>query len=243
MSPPKVAIVAALEREVRPVIKHWRSEERQHDGRRFRFFENDRAVVICGGIGREAARRATEAVIKLYEPTAIISVGFAGALNSKLKVGAPVRVKKVIDATDGSSHDSGSEGLVLITTSEVAGVAQKTKMAKAYSADAIDMEAAAVARGAQQLGLPFTAFKAISDEVNFEMPSMQGFVTSDGRFQTFRFTAFAAMRPWLWPDLIHLARNSARATKTLCEWLDRYNHPAEKLQSSGPELHPIKGTN
>ena len=57
----RIAIVAALEREVRPLVKQWRMTEKQHDQRRFQFFENDRAVLVCGGIGGEAARRATEA--------------------------------------------------------------------------------------------------------------------------------------------------------------------------------------
>src|SRR5579872_5655269 len=37
----RVAIVAALEREVRPLVKHWRVNEKEHEGRRFRFFEGD----------------------------------------------------------------------------------------------------------------------------------------------------------------------------------------------------------
>src|SRR5438874_5151778 len=47
----KVAIVAALEHEVRPLIRQWRPVERTHDSRRYKFFENERAVLVCGGIG------------------------------------------------------------------------------------------------------------------------------------------------------------------------------------------------
>lgn len=61
----RVAIVAALEREVRPLIRHWRGSEKEHGGRRFRFFENRELVLVCGGIGADAARRAAEAVIVL----------------------------------------------------------------------------------------------------------------------------------------------------------------------------------
>jgi adenosylhomocysteine nucleosidase len=239
MSAPKVAIVVALEREVSPIIERWRSEEREYDGRKFRFFENDRAVVVSGGIGKEAARRATEAVVSLYKPTTVISAGFAGALDSELKVGMPVPVRKVIDASDGSSYDLEGGTFTLISTSEVAGAGQKEKLAKAYGAHAVDMEAAAVASGAQQHGVQFLAYKAISDEVDFEFPAMQRFIKGDGRFQTARFAAFAVIRPWLWPKLVQLARNSARATKTLCDWLDQYNHPAEKLENPATGLHPI----
>ena len=98
----KVAIVAALEREVRPLIKQWRSVERDYDGRKYKFFENDRAVLVCSGIGAEAARRATEAIIKLYAPVLVQSAGFAGALDPTLKVGTVLTPICVIDAKDGS---------------------------------------------------------------------------------------------------------------------------------------------
>jgi adenosylhomocysteine nucleosidase len=239
MSAPKIAIVAALEREESPIIKHWRSQEREHNGRKFKFFENHRAVLVCAGIGKEAARRATEAVIALYQPMAVISAGFAGALDPRLKAGVAVSVRKIIDAADGSSQDLDGPGLTLITASEVAGAGQKEKLAKAYAAHAVDMEASAVARGAQQHGVRFQAFKAISDELDFEFPAVQDFITHDGGFQTARFALFALLRPWLWPKLIQLAGNSEKASKTLCDWLEQYNHAAaQNWESPAAGMHP-----
>src|SRR5207302_8481962 len=80
----KIALVAALEREVWPLVTHWSASEREFDGRQFRFIENARAVVVWGGIGAEAARRATEAMIRLYQPLAGESAEFARALDSRL---------------------------------------------------------------------------------------------------------------------------------------------------------------
>src|SRR5204863_10104916 len=68
---PKIAIVAALERELRPLVRSWKVEPREHAGRVFRFFERGDRVAVCGGIGAEAARRAAEAIIVLYAPEAI----------------------------------------------------------------------------------------------------------------------------------------------------------------------------
>ena len=83
----KVAMVAALEREVRPLVKGWLGVEREYLGRRFKFFESGQAVLVCGGIGADAARRATEAAIALYEPEVVLSVGFAGALDPGIEGG------------------------------------------------------------------------------------------------------------------------------------------------------------
>jgi adenosylhomocysteine nucleosidase len=78
------------------------------------------------------------------------------------------------------------------------------------------MEAASVARAAEARGVAFGVVKVISDEINFEFPSMDRFVDSEGRFSEGRFAMFAAVRPWLWLRVIQLARNSNRAAQVLC---------------------------
>jgi hypothetical protein len=101
------------------------------------------------------------------------------------------------------------------------------------------MEAAAVARGAQAHGITFVGLKAISDEADFEMPSMERFIASDGRFRTLPFVLFVAIRPCLWPRVVRLARNSDKAAGALCEWLEQYNREPEKLEDPERGLHPI----
>jgi adenosylhomocysteine nucleosidase len=235
----KVAIVAALEREVFALLKRWHRIERECEGRRFKFFESGQTVLVCGGIGAEAARRATEAVIALYQPELVRSVGFAGALDPTLKVGEIFSPSRVIDARDGSSVETGTGCGVLVSAATVVGAEQKAKLAKAYGAHVVDMEAAAVARGAQARGVRFMAVKAISDESNFAMPPMDRFLGDSGQFRTGKFVIFAALRPWLWPRVIQLARNGAKASRALCAELDRYINEPKKPEVSGPELHPI----
>jgi adenosylhomocysteine nucleosidase len=235
----KVAMVAALEREVRPLVKHWRRVEREYEGGRFKFFENGQAVLVCGGVGSEAARRATEAVIALYQPELVQSVGFAGALEPSLKVGVIFSPSRVIDAGDGSSVQTGTGCGVLVSAPNIAGVEQKAKLAESYGAQAVDMEAAPVGRGARARGVHFMAVKAISDESNFAMPAMDRFFDGKGQFRRGGFVIFAAVCPWLWPRVIQLARNSAKASRALCAELDRYIREPMKADVSGPELHPI----
>ncbi len=235
----KVAIVAALEREVHALVKRWRGIEREHEGRRFRFFEGDDAVLVCGGIGAEAARRATEAVIALYQPELVRSVGFAGALDPRLKVGEIFSPSRVIDARDGSSIETGTGFGVLVSAATVVGTEQKAKLAEAYGAQVVDMEAAAVARGAQTRGVRFMAVKAISDESDFAMPQMERFVDPEGHFLATTFVANAAAQPWLWPKVFQLARNSAKASRALCAELDRCINEPKKPGVPVPELHPI----
>jgi adenosylhomocysteine nucleosidase len=235
----KIAIVAALEREIWPLVKHWQVASRTYDGREFKFFEKDKKVVICAGIGGEAGRRATEAVIHLDEPTLLVSVGFAGALNPELKVGNILVPSAVVDANDGSRFETGSGSGVVLSFPLIAGAAQKAKLAKAYGADAVDMEGAAVGRGAQTHGIPFMAVKSISDELGFELPPMQRFVDSSGQFRSLAFAAFVCVRPWLWNKTLRLYRNCAEASNSLCKWLEE--HELQILQNTASQAHPIKG--
>jgi adenosylhomocysteine nucleosidase len=228
----RIAIVAALEREVRPLVKQWRMTEKQHDQRRFQFFENDRAVLVCGGIGAEGARRATEAVISLYTPRLVYSVGYAGALEPGLRVGEIITPARVIDAGDGSSIRIPGGNSVLVSYQHVASREQKSKLWQSYGAQAVDMESAAVARAAELKTVPFKALKVISDEFDFDLPGAERFVDSDGRFREGRFAVYAALRPWLWARVIRLARNSVRATKALCRCLSEISGISAKPTSS-----------
>jgi adenosylhomocysteine nucleosidase len=217
---PRLAIVAALEREVRPLVKSWRVTDKEHDGRRFRFFENGEVVVVCGGMGAAASRRASEAVIAIFDPKIICSAGFAGALDPKLRVGDVVRPSSVINAGDGSrTVVEGGEG-VLVSFASVASPLQKSKLRDSFGADVVDMEAAAVARSAEARHKQFTVVKAISDEMDFEFPAMDRFIDADGRFSQGRFAWYAGVRPWLWPRVMRLARNSKRASHALCAYLN-----------------------
>jgi adenosylhomocysteine nucleosidase len=217
----KVAIVAALEREVRPFIKGWSSIENKFDGRRFKFFENAGTVLICGGIGAEAARRAAKAVISLYRPGLIISAGFAGALEPGLEVGHTLILRHVIDAADGSRTDTGVGEGVLLTFADVADIDQKARFREAYEAQAVDMEAAAVARSAEANGVRFMACKVISDTNASSLPPIARFVGSHGKFHVIKFVAYIAIRPWLWLKVQRLARDSEIASGKLCEALKR----------------------
>jgi adenosylhomocysteine nucleosidase len=235
----KIAIIAALEREVRPLIRRWKPRMIEQNSRRYRVYESGETALICGGIGAEAARRATEAIIREVNPMRVISVGFAGALNRSLQVGDVLQPRTVINAVDGVRTDVGSGEGILLSASTVVGKEQKVRFAKAYDAGAVDMEAAAVAQGAQARGVEFAALKAISDDASFDLPEFDRYVAGDGSFRGVRFAGHVALRPWLWSSTITLARNSSKASAALCGALADYLAEYFSRESSVSELNPI----
>ena len=224
----KIAIIAALERELHPLVKTWGKKTIQHEGRTYVFYESNYAIAICGGIGAESARRAAEAAIKQYSPGVLVSAGVAGALVPELKTGDTIFPAMVVDTADGSRHTTAIVGAPLAKTAlgrtvlasypNVTVPQQKHQLAKSYSAHAVDMEAAALARAAQKYELPFVAVKTISDELDFEMPEMSCFIRN-GEFRTAAFVAHVIIRPWFWLRVLRLARNTKLASENLCAWL------------------------
>lgn len=228
--------MAALEREVWPLVKDWPRKPKRFAEREFDFFERGSVVLVCGGIGTECARRATEAVIQLYDPALVVSAGFAGALQADVRVGQVLTPRTVIDASDSSRTDTGRDSGILVSYGAIADAVQKQKLARAFGAQAVDMEAAAVAKGAEAHGVRFMACKAISDDNDFSMPAMGHFVGADGKFQTGKFALHVALRPQLWANTRKLARGSALASRKLCESLaalaDLETHEAMAMQVS-----------
>src|SRR3974390_3391792 len=150
-----VAVVVAMRREVAPLLRGVRAQKA--DG--VEFFELESAVVAVGGIGRAAARRATQAVVTKYAPGAIVSAGIAGALSPVLNVGDIVYSRGDVDAVTGKVYSAGDDALV-VTVSSVNGLVEKKIIAERWKfADVVDMEAAAVAEVAEDRGLWFFGIK------------------------------------------------------------------------------------
>ena len=205
-----------MESELGPLL---RRAMRVRSTPEFVFYEFANAVVVSGGIGREAAARAAHAVLGDYGTSVLISAGFAGATKEELKAGDLFIASEVVDVIDGKRFRVADADGVLVTLDRVANEEQKMQLAR-EGASAVDMEAAAVAAVAERAGIGFLAVKAISDEIDFAMPAVERFVNAAGKFRTARFITHVVLRPWLWPNLRKLAVNSTRAADALSSALD-----------------------
>lgn len=212
----KFGVVAALERELRPLL---RRSKRIRSTADYAFFEFPSAVAVCGGIGKFAAGKAAQALVKTYHPATLISAGFAGAVQPELRVADLLLAAQVLDAESGMRFFAAAGEGVLATITEVADKNYKAMLA-GNGVAAVDMEAAAVAQAAHEHSLQFLALKSISDDASFAMPPMHQFVGAAGKFRFPSFLAYLAVRPAMWPNVRQLAANSSRAAQVLSEALD-----------------------
>ena len=217
----RVAIIAALPREIRRLTRNWKQGEKvSRPG--LSLYTSDNAIVVCGGIGGAQAELAALTALNCGPVHRLVSVGWAGGLRPAMKSGTVDRPRRVVDAASGESYETGEAGAVLVTAPAVANIQEKSRLAQEFSADLVDMEAAAVARVAQSRGIAFLAIKAVSDEHDFELPGMERFVDGEGRFREAAFAAHVALRPWLWKNVIRMACGSAEAAHNLCRELEEH---------------------
>jgi adenosylhomocysteine nucleosidase len=228
----EIAIIAALEREVRPLVRRWSRRELVHGGLALSAFERDGVLVVCSGIGGEFARRAAVAVFASEHPQVVISAGLAGALDRGLRIGQVFQPATVVDLRTCARFEALGRSGVLVSTSSVLDRDAKRRIQGSYGAQAADMEAASVALVAAQHGCPFVALKAVSDSASFDMPPFDRYIDTLGRIRTVRFLAGWAIWPQRWAAVARLWRNSARASQELSGAL------AHLIEKQGAALEP-----
>jgi adenosylhomocysteine nucleosidase len=115
----------------------------------------------------------------------------------------------------------------LVTADHVVRRDEKPKLAARWGADLVDMEAATVARLAKERGLPFRAVRAVSDQIDENLPDLSRFTDVQGGFQSASFAMYVALHPWLIPTTVRLAKQSARASQAIAKALVEFLRQAE----------------
>ena len=212
----RLGIIAALPRELAPLVRGWQMSGND----RVAIWASGEAVAACAGMGSECVTRAAEAAIH-QGATALVSVGYAGGLTETAQTASIWVPEMVVDAATGERFATGVGRGTLVSVDMVAGADSKRSLAEKFSGDVVDMEAAAVARHAARRGLTFYAVKAVSDTRGARLPDLDRF-TRNGLFLSGRFGVYMAVRPWLWPAVARLGRDSARAVRALNTELEQW---------------------
>jgi len=217
----RTAIIAAMAGELKPLVRGWEHERR--DGVELWRWRFDEGVWIaaCAGAGRQAATRAFAEIEKDGRINSAVSIGWVGALKEDAKPGKAYKVSGAIDSQTGErfSVAQWSQERLVVTSPRVADAAEKRRLAEAYNADLVDMEAAAVARLAAMRGIPFYCFKGVSDGFSENLIDFNKFISPEGQFEMGRLLSYVLPRPWHWPSLVRMGENSKQASQSIAECL------------------------
>jgi hopanoid-associated phosphorylase len=190
------------------------------------FAAADRPPTRCAGIGAAAARKASSALIA-EGCTALLSLGMAGGLDPDLKAGDVVIARRIVGA-DGRSFateetwrksllevvagDRVSIAPIADSESVVTSVEAKQELRRRTGAAVVDMESMGVAEVAAEASVPFLALRAVADSAECALPAwlLRG-VGADGGLRPLAVAGGLLSRPWTWPVVAGLARDSRRA--------------------------------
>jgi adenosylhomocysteine nucleosidase len=236
----RVAIIAAMPGELKPLVLGWPHSSRGN----IRFWaqrnEEEEWIAACAGAGQAAATRAFAAIEDGGPIDLIFSVGWVGALTSDIATGTAHNIAGVIDVRTGERFrcDAGAGECWLLTSPIVADEVEKQRLASAYKADMVDMEAAAIARLAQMRGIPFYCIKGVSDGFHDKLPDFNRFIRPDGQFDMARMVLFSILRPWYWLSLVRMGENSSKASRSMRETLlDFLDERATNKERNGDPNH------
>ncbi|MGA2960364.1 MAG: hypothetical protein ABSD96_01730 [Candidatus Korobacteraceae bacterium] len=221
----KTAFIVAMQREVQPLLKECETMtvddflSVQDSANTLRHpqsvYQCENGIVVCSGPGYKNAASAAGQAIDRFSPEIVVSIGFAGALAPGMKVGDIFVPRHIVSERTGSAFTSPHGKGSLVTADTVAGEDRKRVLFARFHAQAVDMEAAAVAAVAASRNCEFLALKVISDELDTRIDFIEPFIKPEG-FRIGAFLAHLSVRPWLWPTVFCLQRDSCRAAKNLC---------------------------
>ena len=193
---------------------------------------NGRTVVLAAnGPGPKLAARAAEVIKEHHDLEGLVSIGFCGALSPALKpcdifvatdlfaVGQPVDVAHALSVPRSHSCERNVGKLLSIDRVATSALEKRTLNEQTH-ADAIEMEAAGIARLAHQWQIPFYAVKVVTDTASETFPLDFNHLRDDeGRFSRPKILAAALRRPTAFPALLHLNQRCNLAAKALGDFL------------------------
>jgi len=232
-APADVGVVAALGIEIGHLVDRL-AGVRRYEARGLTVIEGeleDRLVVVAAaGAGVDAVRRGVERLMDGHRPRAIVSAGFAGALDPNLSRNDLIAPREVVDGRGGAiALDAAAAaavptvkvvGRLLLVDRIVGSVAEKARLRDERAADAIDMETFAAADAARARGVPFHALRVVSDDAATELPPEIGrMLNASGAYRVGAALRALAGRPSVLMDFWSLHAHAQQAADRLADAL------------------------
>lgn len=216
----RIAIIAALPGELKQLVKAgWKRNGSVAPPVQMwtKTTDSEQWIAVCAGMGKAAATRAFAAANAIGKLDVVLSIGWAGGLTSASRTGKLLIPDVVVDSQTGERFTLAEDArnCILVTTPNVAGAQEKARLASAYSACMVDMEAATVLRLAQGMGVAAFCLKVVTDDSTANLPDLQRFINSGGQMQMAKFVGYVLLRPQYWRTLVRLGNASSAASHLL----------------------------
>ena len=221
-----IGLLAPMTVEMKPLVKRLSLTSSDVGGRTAWTGAVDGTDVVAtlAGVGMTPATDATEYLIDRFTPSLVVLSGIAGGIDASLAVGDLVVPEVVIDYATSTEYRSTPVGDTvpagrLLTTD---GLIDQPLLLEENKRGviAVDMETAAMAAVCERRGVPWLAFRGISDLTHegFVDDDTMTLVKPDGSARPVGGVASSSRgKPKVIPRLIKLGKDTDLATKVAAE--------------------------
>jgi nucleoside phosphorylase len=220
-----IAVTFALPAESSGFLRRLHNTTRSdHNGVKVIRGEIDNRVieVLHTGVGEKVCRQRIGRFLQDRKFECLISAGFAGALDDRLKVG-DLLLARNFSTVELSEPQSFLSNLpvhianLLTVPSMIESGVQRNKSAQTTSSAAVDMETEFIARACVEHGIPLISLRVITDTPSkpFPAPANVLFDMKRQRTDMTNLLVHLVKNPGAVPRLIAFARRIARARRSL----------------------------
>lgn len=207
-------------------------------------FENRDALLVKTGMGKERAENATKLILERYPVTAIISLGFAGALAPELRIGDVVvcstlhcapRLEQEEQGVEPCAPDANLLSLASqgpgdratrfclgsgVTVLQLDSSLQKMQeLSETFHAHIVEMESYWIARIASAQQIPFIAIRSISDTMHHSVQPFDQILASDGKLLWKKAVLCFLLHPQYLMNVFTLFRNTRPAKRNMAAFI------------------------
>jgi adenosylhomocysteine nucleosidase len=187
---------------------------------------DDRQIeILHTGVGEKVCRQRLGKFLQDQQFDFLISTGFAGALNDRLKVGDLLLAKNFSTVRPDENFFLSSSSIhiadLLTVPALIDSREDRNKLALTSGAVAVDMETEFIARACAVHGIPVLSLRVISDTPTelFPAPTNVLFDIERQQTQMLKLATYFFAHPHRVPRLVQFARRIARARKILADAL------------------------
>jgi adenosylhomocysteine nucleosidase len=177
--------------------------------------------ILITGMGRRNASRRLIEMLDRINPERVITCGFAGALNPKLKLGDVLFDEDFESGLGERLRRMGaSPGSFYCATRVAVTAAEKVKLWHTTGMDAVEMESAVIRTLCRDRSIPSATIRVVSDTADEDLPlDFNALMTSEQRISMAKLALALVKSPRSISHLLDLQRNTRLAARKLGETL------------------------
>lgn len=174
------------------------------------------------GMGRKNAADGIREAIAQLKPERVVTAGFAGGLNPRLKFGTIVYDQDFDAGFEKELKELGAVPAKFYCHRRVAiTTAEKAQLWKETGADAVEMESSVIRTICREFKIPSATVRVISDDATQDLPlDFNALMTSDDRINFPKLIWKVLSHPGKIPKLMEFQRETVTAAKNLGKLLE-----------------------